>query len=183
MNIFKVLGEVIILFVGTTSLLLVAIYPYFAIGSYYDNLKTYYGLDGTTWIGKFYPYDYTAINWINTHISGQPVMLEAQGDSYTDYERVSANTGLPTVLGWTVHEWLWRGTYDVVPQRMTDVQTIYQTTDLTTTKSLLKKYHIAYVYVGDMERKKYPTLSEAKFATLGQIVFQDGTTTIYQLSF
>src|SRR6185503_20424560 len=103
----------------------------FAIGSYYDNLKTYYGLDGTTWIGKFYPYDYTAINWINTHISGQPVMLEAQGDSYTDYERVSANTGLPTVLGWTVHEWLWRGTYDIPAPRIQEIQTMYESTNIT----------------------------------------------------
>lgn len=30
-------------------------------------------------------------------------MLEANGDSYSDYERVSAMTGLPTVLGWYVH--------------------------------------------------------------------------------
>lgn len=182
-NIFKMLGQIVIIVVGTASLLLVAIYPYFAIGSYYDNFKTYYGLDGTTYLAKFYPYDYAAIRWINSHISGQPVMLEAQGDSYTDYERISANTGLPTVLGWTVHEWLWRGTYDVVPPRIIDVQTIYTTTDLTTTKSLLRKYHISYIYVGDMERKKYPTLSEEKFATLGQVVFHEGTTTIYQLSF
>ena len=42
-------------------------------------------------------------------IEGQPVVLEANGDSYSDYERVSAMTGLPTVLGWYVHEWLWRG--------------------------------------------------------------------------
>ena len=35
-------------------------------------------------------------------------VLEANGDSYSGYERVSAMTGLPTVLGWYVHEWLWR---------------------------------------------------------------------------
>ena len=50
-----------------------------------------------------------AIRWLDETIEGQPVVLEANGDSYSDYERVSAMTGLPTVLGWYVHEWLWRG--------------------------------------------------------------------------
>jgi len=52
--------------------------------------------------------------------------LEAQGDSYTDYERISAFTGLPTVAGWWVHQWLWRGSADVVGKRIPDIQTIYE---------------------------------------------------------
>ena len=101
----------------------------------------------------------------------------------TDYERISANTGLPTVLGWGVHEWLWHGTYDVVPPRAADVQLIYETSDLTITKGIIQKYHISYVYIGSMERQKYPHLSEEKFATLGNLVYQNATTRIYQLSF
>lgn len=182
-NIFKSLAAIVVLLVGVITISLVGIYPYFAVGSYYNNLKTYVSLDGLGYLSRLYPDDYQAILWINTHIQDQPVMVEAPGDSYTDYERISANTGLPTVLGWSVHEWLWRGTYDVVPPRATDIQTLYETTDLATAKLLLKKYHIAYVYVGTLERQKYPHLSEAKFQTLGQIVYQHGVTTIYQLSF
>ena len=182
-NIFYIVGQSLFVLVGTTLVLLVGIYLYFAVGSYYDNLKTYSGIDGTTYLARQYPEDYKAINWINTHIPGQPVLLEAPGDSYTDYERISANTGLPTVIGWAVHEWLWRGTYDVVPPRQNDVQTLYETKDITTAKQLIRKYHIAYVYVGGLERQKYSNLSEGKFATLGQVVFHDGATTIYQLSF
>jgi uncharacterized membrane protein len=182
-NIFKLSAEVCILLVGVITISLVGIYPYFAVGSYYNNLKTYIGLDGISYLSRLYPDDYQAINWLNSHIAGQPIVLEAPGDSYTDYERISANTGLPTILGWSVHEWLWRGTYDVVPPRASDIQTLYETTDLTTAKQLLKKYHISYVYIGTLEEQKYPHLSVGKFQTLGDIVYQHGTTTIYQLSF
>ena len=126
----------------------------------------------------------------------QPVILEAQGDSYTDYARVSANTGLPTVLGWTVHEWLWRGSYGLpdgqnadplkiykVPApRITEVQTLYETTDITEAKLLLNKYHVQYVFIGNLEYEKYPKLEESKFAQLGKIVFQKGKTKIYKLT-
>jgi uncharacterized membrane protein len=102
------------------------IYPVFAINSYYQDLKNYHGLNGTKYLFSLYPGDYNLINWINENIKGQPVILEANGDSYTDYARISANTGLPTVIGWPVHEWLWRGTYDIVAPRISDVQTLYE---------------------------------------------------------
>src|SRR3989344_5022795 len=85
--------------------ILIMVYPYFAINTFYGGLKAQSGLDGIKYLKNLYPSDYDAIAWINKNIKGQPVILEAQGDSYTDFARVSANTGLPTVLGWTVHEW------------------------------------------------------------------------------
>lgn len=161
---------------------LVFSYPYFSISSYYGDLKNYSGIDGTAYLETKYPQDYASINWINKYISGSPVILEAQGDSYTDYARISANTGLPTVLGWTVHEWLWRGTYDIPAPRIAEVQNIYTSKDLELTKTLLKKHNVKYVYIGGLEREKYPTLTEDKFGKLGKIVFQNGTTKIYKLS-
>ncbi len=161
---------------------IVMIYPFLAVPSYYSNFKNYSGLDGITYLKTLYPDDYAAINWINKNIKGQPVILEAQGDSYTDYARISANTGLPTVLGWTVHEWLWRGSYSIPAPRITDVQTLYNTTNLQTAKQLFKEYHVQYVYVGNLERQKYPSLNEAKFGELGHIVFQHGNTRIYKLN-
>jgi len=161
---------------------LVMTYPYIAVTSYYGNFKTYEGLDGINYLKTLYPDDYYAINWINANIKGQPVILEAQGDSYTDYARISANTGLPTVLGWTVHEWLWRGSYNVPAPRITDVQTLYDTTSLQTARQLLTEYDVTYVYVGNLERQKYPNLDEQKFSELGHIVYQHGNTRIYELN-
>lgn len=156
-------------------------FPYFAIMSYYNNLQNYRSLNGIAYLSTKYPTDAKAIAWLTSHIKGQPVILEAQGDSYTDYARVSANTGLPTVLGWTVHEWLWRGSYDVPAPRITDVVTMYTTPDLQQTKDLLQKYHVQYVFIGDLEREKYPMLIEDKFAKLGKVIYQDGSTKIYKL--
>jgi len=174
--------KLIILVIGTFGLFLVAIYPYFAIPSYYGNLKTYYGLNGISYLNHLYPDDLKLITWINKNITGQPVILEAQGDSYTDFARISSNTGLPTVLGWTVHEWLWRGTYSVPAPRITDVTTLYETTDIKTEKYLLKKYNIVYVVVGNLERQKYIGLNENNFKKLGNIVYQYGQTKLYKIN-
>jgi YYY domain-containing protein len=160
----------------------VLLYPRFAVLSYYNNLQNYSGLDGTAYLSTRYPDDYKAITWINTHIPDQPTLLEAQGDSYTDYERISANTGLPTVLGWTVHEWLWRGTYDVAAPRITDVQTIYTSDSSQITKQLLKKYGVSYVYIGGLEHEKYPTLTEDKFKKLGEVVYRNDSVTLYKIN-
>ena len=162
---------------------LVMIYPYMAINSYYGNLKAYHGLDGTFYLKTLYPSDTEAIEWLNKNVKGQPVILEAQGDSYTDYARISSNTGLPTILGWTVHEWLWRGTYDIPAPRIEEIKTLYETEDKNLTADLLKKYKIKYVFIGSLENEKYRKLFEDKFKQLGKLVFQKDTTKIYQITF
>lgn len=161
---------------------LTLIYPYFAINSYYGNLKTYKGLDGTSYLKNLYPGDLEAINYLNNNIPGQPVILEAQGDSYTDYARISSNTGLPTVLGWTVHEWLWRGTYDIPSPRIEEVKKMFEEEE-SKSDSLLKKYLVKYVIIGGLEKEKYPNLNTDKFKELGKEIFKstDSKTVIYKL--
>ena len=167
------------------SILLLAfvlIYPVFAINSYYQDLKIYQGLNGINYLSSLYPGDYNLINWINQNIKGQPVILEANGDSYTDYARISANTGLPTVIGWPVHEWLWRGTYDIVAPRITDVQTLYTTPEINVAKNLIKKYNISYVVVSTLERQKYPNINEQTFMKLGKLIYQNSGTKLYKIN-
>ena len=161
---------------------LVAIYPNFAINSYYGELKTYYGLDGLQWMKREYLDDYKAVVWLRKNIVSQPVILEANGDSYTDYARVSANTGLPTVIGWPVHEWLWRGSYDEAGKRIPEVQTLYETLNEDEAKRVIKKYNIGYIFVGKLEREKYPQLNAEKFVYIGNLVFESGETKIYRVS-
>lgn len=181
LNILK-FPKSIYTFLGLSVLALVAIYPYFAVNSYYGNLQAGHGLYGLRYLKELSSSDYNAILWLNDHITGQPVILEAQGDSYTNFARVSSNTGLPTVLGWTVHEWLWRGSYDIPAPRITDVATLYQSTDIQTTKTLIKKYNISLVFIGSLERQKYTPLQEEKWQQLGKPIFHQAETTIYQLT-
>lgn len=168
-----------------SSLLLISlnlIYPFFAIGSYYRNLTNYQSLNGIKYLSTLYPDDYKLINWMNKNIKGQPIILEASGDSYTDYARISANTGLPTVIGWSVHEWLWRGTYDIVAPRIEDVKTLYTNDNINLTKILLTKYQISYVVVSSLEREKYSNLNESNFKTLGKIVYKDNSSVVYKIN-
>lgn len=164
-------------------IILVSIYPWFSVRSYFGNLKTYHGLDGLVWLKEQMPGDYDAITWLNSNIpiGTQPVVLEANGDSYTNYDRISTFTGLPTVAGWTVHEWLWRGGYEPIAKRAEDVRLVYESDDINYTKLLLEKYEVKYVIVGDLEREKYPQLNEQKIQTLAGMVFSSGGTIIYKL--
>lgn len=162
--------------------LFVGVYMFYAAPSYYGNLKKTPQLDGARWLSAQNTDTQEIIAYVNKHITGQPVILEAQGDSYTDFNHVSAYTGLPTVAGWWVHEWLWRGSADAVGKRIPDVVTLYESKDLKTTKELLKKYDISYVIVSTLERQKYKELQEAKFAKLGKKIFEssNGFGALYQ---
>lgn len=156
-------------------------YLYFGLNSYYG-LKNYQGLWGLNFLKNSYPDNLKAINWLNQNISGQPHLLEAPGDSYTTFCQVSAATGLPTIEGWTVHEWLWRGGYDAPAARIAEVDTVYQSQDYKQIKSILDKYQIKYIFVGSKEYERYPGLNINHFSPLnGQIVFNSGTTYIYAL--
>ncbi len=63
-----------------------------------------------------------AIDWLNENVSGSYNICEAQGLSYTDKNIISAYTGLPTVIGWQTHEWLWhfQGKFDEETGEFTD---------------------------------------------------------------
>ena len=157
-------------------------YPSFAIKSYYGDLQKYKSLSGETWLNDIRPDLYSLIIWMRANIKGQPVILEAPGASYTEYNVVSAYTGLPTVSGWFVHEWLWRGTSEIPQERVTDITQIYTSQDINHTRLLLTKYKVEYVIVGEFEREKFPDLFEQKFSTLGTLVFSSGNTKLYKLN-
>src|SRR3989344_4356025 len=150
---------------------LIASYPVFAISSYYGKLHKTPQLDGSGWVNTLYPEYKEIIEYFNTKVKGQPTILEAQGDSYTTYNIVSSYTGLSTVAGWWVHEWLWRGSSDVVGTRIPDIENIYQSTDEALTLNIIKKYSIKYIIIGPNEREKYKTLNEKKFTRIGKKIF------------
>lgn len=157
-------------------------YPKIAINSYYGDLKNYRGLNGELWLSSTHPEAYQAILWFRQNVTGQPVILEAPGDSYTDFNVISSYTGLPTVAGWFVHEWLWRGSSAVPAARDSDIDQIYRSYDLQLTRNLLDKYEVSFVIVGEFERQKFPDLNEAKFEQIGQKVFVTGYTSIYKIN-
>ena len=175
--IYYLLSIVFIVFLFFPS-----IYPFFSVPSYYGPLNRKVQLDGQVWLKESYPEDNEIVDYLNKNEKGQPVILEAQGDSYTDYERISAFTGLPTVAGWWVHEWLWRGSSDIVGKRIPEVVSLYESSDIDETKLLIKKYQINYVVISRLERQKYPNLNEKKWSKIGKLVFKssNGFGALYQ---
>jgi uncharacterized membrane protein len=132
------------------------------------------------WLETAYPDDYAAIRWLQANAPDGVVILEAPGESYGYAGRVSALTGLPTVLGWDFHEYQWRGNYDEPARRKPEIDILYNTVDPMQTLTLLDKYAITYVYVGRLERERYNPNGLAKFERLMKVVYQQDGVTIYQ---
>ena len=138
------------------------------------NPSGYQGLYALGYLDTDFSEDVSAIQWLKENIKGAPVVLEANGDSYSGYERVSAATGLPTILGWYVHEWLWRNDTDDLNRKQADVMSIYTSQDETQVRALLTEYGVSYIFVGSKEREKYEdSLNNALLQSLGEIVFMD----------
>ena len=134
----------------------------------------YKGLNATAFLETDFPEDVNGIRWLKENISDAPVVLEANGDSYSEYERVSAMTGLPTIMGWYVHEWLWRGNLSDLNAKIEEIQEIYTSTDDTRVKELLEEYNVSYIFVGSCERNKYGAdMNNDLLKSLGEVVFQD----------
>ena len=142
-------------------------------------------LDGIAYLAETHPNDYAAIVWLNQNVTGAPVILEAPADRFGAYVyegRISAHTGLPTVLGWAGHEHQWRGGYEEQARREGDIATLYASEALQAggTATLLDEYGISYVYVGPLERARYPAAGLAKFSELMDVIYDTGTVTIYR---
>ncbi len=133
--------------------------------------------DASVFVDQSFPSDFEAIAWLNNTVSGRPVVLEAPGDSYTGYERVSVATGLPTVRGWYVHEWLWRSDTDLLNERSADIETIYTGEDEQAVRDLIKKYNISYIYIGSLERSMYANINDDLLQSIGTVAYSDGVST------
>lgn len=165
-------------------LILVLIYYQYAIPSYFGK-GNFISLNGSLWIKRTYPDTYKIIKMLNkikqTEIGPSFNIVEAHGDSYTDFNIVSSQTGLPTIIGWPVHEWLWRGSYNIVAPRVSQVAFIYEgeQKDLPKIKSILNNYQIKFIVVAELEKQKYPQLKLQKFYKIGKPVYINTQTNNY----
>ncbi len=98
-------------------------------------------------------------------------------------------------MGWKTHEWTWRfqgkaaaaapiGTtvetgYGAIALVATDIEQLYNTNDIGLARSIVKKYHIQYIYVGALEHQTYPNLQVQKFYELGHVVFQSNDSLLF----
>jgi YYY domain-containing protein len=139
-------------------------------------------LDGTAYLPMHSPQDNAAYEWINDNIAGIPVIAEAYGPSYQEFTRVAMNTGLPTVLGWDYHVSQRAQRWPDINKRKDDLKKLYTTDNKQAAGEILRKYHVALVYVGGLERRTYNggNLEHFKeWSDLLQPVYTNAGTTVF----
>ncbi len=136
-------------------------------------------LDGLAFVQRSNPSEYEAIAWLNSEVDGAPVIVEATGGYFTDYYRISARTGLPTILGCPGHELQWHGSDALFQGREQDINLIYESEDISRVQELLEKYDVTYVYVGYLEREQYGDEVGENFADFMDVVFENEGVTVY----
>jgi len=153
-----------------------SVFPVVATFTRIEDMNTKPALDGMEYMKGLDRGDYDAIRWMQENIKGTPVILEASADdsSYRYTSRVSANTGLPTVIGWARHERFWGRDHDEIRTRLEDVNSIYSTSSRKKALELMNKYNVSYVYIGQLERQMYDIRTD-KFEdeTYFELVYQD----------
>ena len=132
--------------------------------------------------------DYRAILWLREHVSGSPVIVEANTPEYRWGSRYTIYTGLPGVVGWNWHQRQQRGVItpaEWVTQRVAEVTQFYLTEDRAWVEDFLRRYRVEYVVVGRLEKAYYPGPGLLKFTAwegdLWEVVYRDGETTIYRV--
>ncbi|NLE76244.1 MAG: hypothetical protein GX605_05775 [Chloroflexi bacterium] len=158
------------------------VYPLAAAPDRADGFRAAPTLDGTAWIARFWPAEHRAAAWLAVQEDGPATVLEANGGSYTFHGRVSAMTGMSTLLGWGGHELQWRGNYDEPGRREPVIERIYRELQPEAARPLLEEYDIDYVYVGALEREKFGLSPQAveKFRAFMELVYDEGDVRIYR---
>ena len=136
-------------------------------------------LDGLKWLEREHTGDAEAIQFLRS-LPGEHILVETAGVDYQYSGRVSAFTGIPTIIGWQFHEYMWRGD---VPSgwygtRANDVRAIYEEPDKTL--SLMNKYQADLLYVGPLEIEQH-TVSLPY--DLLKILYKNQYVTIYQINY
>jgi len=132
-------------------------------------------------------WDRQAIEWLQNHLPGSPVILEANAPLYHWGSRISIYTGLPTVVGWDWHQKQQRAIMPggVVERRLSDVNMMYDDPDPETTLYLLKRYGVEYIYVGPLERIYYGAEGLSKFeryrGIYWDVVYENQEVKIYRV--
>ena len=138
-------------------------------------------LDGLAYVAQESPAEFAAIQWLKKNHSQGDAIVEAIGDDYSSHGRVSASTGIPTILGWIGHEEQWRGSRKPFEGRPEAVESLYQSADPQEAREILDRYGVTYIIVGPRERAKYGIQDTEKFDRFGDVAFQEGDVVIYRV--
>ncbi|HEX9304404.1 MAG TPA: DUF2298 domain-containing protein [Thermoanaerobaculia bacterium] len=145
-----------LVFVLVLAVFAALLYPMTAAVSRLRQRDGAFSLDARRALRRRNPGDLQAIEWLVKNAPSRSVVMEASGNPYTEYARISSHTGIPTVMGWANHEGLWRSNAPEVMARLEEVRKFYSASDPRAAHQILDRYHVTHVIVGDLERSAYP---------------------------
>ncbi|OGC49769.1 hypothetical protein A2716_00185 [candidate division WWE3 bacterium RIFCSPHIGHO2_01_FULL_40_23] len=135
-----------------------------------------------------YPFDYDAYKYLLSLQRGMREsekaknIIEASGESYTDSNFFSVFLGLNSVIGWPVHEWTWRGSYDDIALRRSEVSEVYTGLEKEKSLGILNKYNIDYIIDGQLEKMIYgERIQKDKISSLGETIYKNEKTRIIKV--
>jgi YYY domain-containing protein len=124
------------------------------------------GLDGLRWMD---PGDRALVQ----RLRGEPrgvFLIEAVGDAYSEFGRLSVASGVPAYLGWENHEVVWRGG-DIRPEldrRRALITDLYTCADAGRVRALAAQAGVRLVAIGGLERVTYATEGLDAVAAAGE---------------
>ena len=166
----------------TACLLLAALWPLNAAVSRFRQKDGPLSLDARGPLARRGAGDAAVIDWFLHNARLGTVLLEASGDPYSEFARMSSHTGIPTVLGWANHEGLWRSNEKEVADRLARIKLVYTTPDPRVAWDSIQRYGVTHVVVGDMERRLYGGAAAVPNFPFLSPVFSSGGTTIYSVA-
>ena len=139
-------------------------------------------LDGTSFLSAD---ERAAVRWLSDQNGpgGRVVIAEGIGEGggeYSSAASLSTYSGAATVLGWVGHELQWRGPLPELGARQGDLALLYRDADVGSVQSILDRYGVRFVVVGDVERRGYGDQVTSRFDGVLPVAFRSGSVTIYR---
>lgn len=148
------------------------IYPFTSYPNFYLNFKSYSGLNGERWMENSISDKYGAIKYLQNNRDGK-TLVEYPGKSFSLSNAASVFSGIPSILGWRDHEWLWRGGLTEIDERTDEIKMFYEHPTEPNSLDIIQKYNVGWIIVGDEERKYYD-IDFSGLEQLGKKVWNDG---------
>ena len=140
------------------------------------------GSAGDTLFRALFPGDAAAADHLRLAARPGEAVLEETGEAYSWSARIATFSGVPAVLGWGNHEAVWRNDWGPVLERQREVRRMYADPASTRGQDLLRAHRVAWVVVGERERRRYGEGIGAGFEALGRKVVDTGGTALYHLA-
>jgi len=120
----------------------------------YGNHDEWFGMDGLFfldddpgWAGQ-----QAGIDWLYENASPDDVVLTAGGCEFTRNVGITASgSGIPTVLGWELHEYQWHLGQEGIQQELIDRTTAINSLWAEPSTALLDEYGVTLIFMGPLE--------------------------------